>query len=74
MKYLTKIFYPFQKGWKGRPWELPTCQPHLCAWEDHGTDPPRRYVKAHGGKGGDSGQPAWLHQGQALPHQPSGFL
>jgi len=32
-------------------------QPHLCAWEDHGTDPPRSYAKAHGGQGGDLRQP-----------------
>ena len=64
----------FKKGRKELPWELPTCQPHLCAWEDHGTDPPRRYAKAHGGQGGDSRQPAWIHQGQVLPHQRSGFL
>ncbi|PKU36254.1 rna-directed dna polymerase from mobile element jockey-like [Limosa lapponica baueri] len=37
-------------------------QPHLCAWEGHGTDPSRSYAKAHGGQGGDSGQPAWLYQ------------
>jgi len=30
--------------------------------------------KTHGGQGGDSKQPAWLHQGQLLPDQPSGFL
>lgn len=29
---------------KEQPWELPTCQPHLCAWEGHGTDPPRRHM------------------------------
>jgi len=27
------------------PWELLTCQPHLCAWEDLGTSPPRSYAK-----------------------------
>jgi len=42
--------------------------------EDYGTDPPRRYAKAHGGQGGDLRQPAWLHQGRVLPDQPSGFL
>ncbi|KAK4823614.1 hypothetical protein QYF61_004217 [Mycteria americana] len=41
---------------------------------NHGTDPPRSYAKAHGGQGGDSRQPAWLHQGQVLPDQPSGLL
>ena len=35
---------------------------------------PRGYAKAHGGQGGDSRQPAWLHQGQVLPDQPTGFL
>jgi len=28
--------------------ELLTCQAHLCAWEDHGIDPPRSYAEAHG--------------------------
>ncbi|KAK4822579.1 hypothetical protein QYF61_017165 [Mycteria americana] len=51
-----------------------TCQPHLCALEDCGTDPPRSCVKAHGGQGGDLRQPAWCQQGQVLPHQPSGLL
>jgi len=36
--------------------------------------PPRSYAKAHGGQGGDLRQPAWLHQGQVLPNQPSGLL
>lgn len=54
-------------------WELLTCQPQLCAWEDHRTDPPGCYAKAHGGQGGDWGQPAWLHQGQVLSDQPSGL-
>ncbi|KAJ7408368.1 hypothetical protein BTVI_01033 [Pitangus sulphuratus] len=46
----------------------------LCLGKVHGTDPPRSYAKAHGGQGGDSGQPARLHQGQVLPDQPSGLL
>jgi len=40
----------FKKYGKGGPWELSTCQPHLCAWQDHGTDPPKRYAKAHRGQ------------------------
>ena len=24
-----------------------TGEPHFCAWEDHGADPPRSYVKVH---------------------------
>jgi len=46
----------------------------LCAWQDHGTDPPRSYAKAHGGQVGNLRQPAWLHQGQVLPDQAYGFL
>ncbi|KAK4826953.1 hypothetical protein QYF61_012802 [Mycteria americana] len=46
---------------------------NLCAWEDHGTDPPRSNVKAHGGQRGDSREPAWLHQGQVLPDQLVAF-
>jgi len=64
----------FYKGLQGVPWELSTCQPHLCAWEDHGIGPPRNYAKACGGQGGDLSQPARLHQGQVLPDQPSGLL
>jgi len=58
---------PLQKLNQELPWELPICQPHLCASEDLGTDPSISYAKAHGGQGGDSRQPAWLHQGQVLP-------
>lgn len=49
-----------EKGWKGEARELPTCQAHLCAWEGHGTDPPRICGKAHGGQRGDSRWPVWL--------------
>lgn len=52
---------------------LLTCQPQLCAWEDQGTDPPGCYAKAHGGQGGDQGQPAQLHQGQEPSEQPGGL-
>lgn len=36
------------KGQKTRSWELLTCQSHLCAWEDHGTDALRSRAKTHG--------------------------
>lgn len=36
----------FKKDKKGGHQELPTCQPHLCAWEGHGTDPPGSCAKA----------------------------
>jgi len=39
-----KIAPILKKGRKGGPWELLTCQPHVSAWEDHGTDPSRRYA------------------------------
>jgi len=42
--------------------------------EDHGTDPPRSYAKAHGGQRGNLRQPVWLHEGKVLPDQPNGFL
>ena len=33
---------------KGRKEDLGNYRPvSLCAWEDHGADPPRSYVKAH---------------------------
>jgi len=59
---------------KGRKRELPTRQPHLCAWEDHATDPPRSCAKAHGGQRGGVRQPAWLHQGQVQSDQHHGLL
>ncbi|TRZ21714.1 hypothetical protein HGM15179_005383 [Zosterops borbonicus] len=31
-------------------------------------------AKAHGGRGGDLRQSAWLHEGQILPDPPSGLL
>jgi len=37
---------PFsRKGEKGRPEDQQMCEPRVCTWEDHGTDPPGRYVK-----------------------------
>lgn len=61
----------FKKGRKESPQHYQTCQPHLCAQGDHGTDPPRSrsYAVAHGGQESGSRQPAWLHQEQC-----SGFL
>lgn len=49
-------------GRKGRKEDsdLPTCPPHLCAREDHGTVPPSSCAKAHWEQGGDSRQPAHL--------------
>jgi len=64
----------FQNSRREDPRELLTCQPQLCAWGDHGTNPHGSYAKAHGGQRGDSRQPAWLHQGQVLLDQPCGFL
>ena len=46
--------------------EIQTGVPHLCAWEDHGADPPRSYVKARMRQRGDLRQPAWLQQGQIV--------
>ncbi|PKU44318.1 rna-directed dna polymerase from mobile element hypothetical protein [Limosa lapponica baueri] len=37
-----------QKRKKRRPRELQASQPHLCAWQDHGADPPGISAKAHG--------------------------
>ena len=42
-------------------------EPHLCACEDHRTDPPSRHVKEHGRYASDLRQPTWLHQGQIVP-------
>ena len=50
----------FKKRKKGRPRELQASQSHLCAWQDHGADPPGNYAKAHGKGGGDWWQPVWL--------------
>ena len=36
-----------QEREKGRPRELQAGEPRVCAWKDHGTDPPGRDVKAH---------------------------
>ena len=49
-------------------------RPQVCAWEDHGTDPPGRYVKIHEGQVGDLRQPAWLHQGKIVSDQSGGLL
>ena len=41
--------------------------------KDHGTHPPGSYAEVHGRQGGAMEEPAWLHQGQILPVQLSGF-
>lgn len=38
-----------QEKEKGGPRELQADEPHLYAWEGHGTDPTRRRIKAHEG-------------------------
>jgi len=47
-----------------RPGQLQAGEPHLCAWEDPGADPPGSRVKAHEGGTGDLRQPVWLRQGR----------
>ncbi|TRZ13178.1 hypothetical protein HGM15179_013921, partial [Zosterops borbonicus] len=48
---------------KEQPWKTLTCQLHLSALEDHGTDSPSSCAEALGEQGSDLGQPAQLHQG-----------
>lgn len=48
---------------KGRLGELKNSDPHACAWENHGADPPGRAAKAHARLGGNPRQPAQLYQG-----------
>jgi len=64
----------FKKGRKEDWGKLQAGAPHLCAWEDHGADPPRSYVEARMRQRSDSRQTAWLHQGQILPDQSGGLL
>ena len=73
--YLKReTLHPFFKKVERSTLELLTCQPNHYAWEDHGTDPPASYAKAHEGQRGESRQPSYLHRGQVLPDQPSGLL
>jgi len=37
----------FKTGRKEDPGELQARESYLCAWEDHGVNPPGRDVKAH---------------------------
>lgn len=46
---------------KGGPRELQTHEPHLCGWEDHGTDPHEGNAKARARQRDDLTQPAQLH-------------
>lgn len=68
------ILCPSLKRAERRLLKLSPCQPSLCAWGRHRTDPPGSCNEAPRGQGGDSGQPAWLYQGQVLPDHPRGFL
>lgn len=54
--------------------ELQASELHLCAWEDHRTEPPGRDAKAHVRRGDDLGQAGWLHKGHIRPEQYGGFL
>ena len=65
---------PVFTEWKTqRTWRR-ACEPHIYAWEDHGTDPPGICVKAHVKWGCDLRQPAGLHQGQTLIDPSGGLL
>ena len=58
---------PIHEREKGRHKELQDGEPHLCAQEDDGEDPPGKDVKAHVRRGGDPRQPAQLHEGKVMP-------
>ena len=66
-------FYLQEREEEG-PRETQAGEPHFCAWENHGTDPPGRHVKAREGQAGDLRQTAHLHQRKFMPDQSSGFL
>lgn len=56
---------------EGRPGELQVSKPHVCSWEDHGTD--GRDVKTDARRG-DPRQPSQLQQGQIVRDQSVGLL
>jgi len=43
-------YFHYQEAKKGRSGELQATQSHLCAWQDHGADPPEGPTKAQGNK------------------------
>ena len=43
-----EIYPHFQEGKKRRSRELQASQSHLCAWQDHGADPPEGPTTARG--------------------------
>lgn len=59
------------KRHKGRLRKLQAGGPHICAWEDHGTDTPGSYAKSHTRWGR---QPVQLQQVQTVPDQCRGLL
>lgn len=61
-----------QEREEGIPRQLQGGEPHLCAQEDHGTDPSGREVIVHEGQAGDLRQPAQLHQWMVMPDQYDG--
>jgi len=50
---------------KVRSRELHASEPHVCALEDHGVDPPERVIKAHARCGDDLGQPEQVMSDQS---------
>ncbi|XP_039558750.1 uncharacterized protein LOC120499233 [Passer montanus] len=60
MDLVAKPLSIFEKSWqsgevpadrkKGKKEDTESCQPHLCAWEVHGTHPPRSCTKTHAGQ------------------------
>lgn len=64
----------FLKEEKGRPGELHTCEPHVCAWEDHWTDPLESNIKTRARWGNDLWALAWLYRRQILPDKFGGLL
>ena len=66
--------FHLQEREEGGHGELQAGEPQLCAWEDCGTGPPRRHVKACEGWAGDLRQPTWLYKWKIVPDQSGGLL